>query len=419
LHSQTGISQQKWNRQTTPLEVYQFFSQLFQSDNALLSLNTLPLPALPYVVDTPLPISDLAWVHKRIDCGMSDIAKLYHAIDYRMERVKAERFVWPHQTYSLQQIVQKGGICVDQAYFATIVARAHGVPAMLFSGFGRRGPHAWMAFMTPSGKWNTGVGRFKEDRFAIGHTRHPQTNERISDHQIQLHFKHYNSPTLYRDSKGLIRLADLLVSAKQYQLAESILKHALTKTRQLTSIWEKLIDLYLRTGDQGKALQCLQQQFHTFDSYPDVLFEVVQQAAVLYWNGNRSDYAMKLIADFVTHIPPKRSDLLVKLTSLYVTGLYVDGKRNQARQQFERLLIKLSSEGAKLQPLLIAYINLCDELGQEKECISFAWSFLNQYNVKSTSHDRLLEALMSVCQQVGAQRVAQSFVILLNQQKHD
>ncbi len=41
-----------------------------------------------------------------------------------MPRLQARRYLWPHGDYELFSIGQKGGLCVDQAYFTAHTAKA-------------------------------------------------------------------------------------------------------------------------------------------------------------------------------------------------------------------------------------------------------------------------------------------------------
>ena len=53
----------------------------------------------------------------------------YGAIKYDTPRLAVNEFSWPGYNgfYTLENIEEHGGICVDQAYFAVMTGRANGV----------------------------------------------------------------------------------------------------------------------------------------------------------------------------------------------------------------------------------------------------------------------------------------------------
>jgi len=100
---------------------------------------------------------------------------------------------------TLEEILEVGGICMDQSHFGTTAARAYGIPAASVGGDGNRGGHAWFAYLMPNHQWNMGNGfrPFNEPRnlpgtgryadgYANGHTRDPQTGRGIGEFEVQL-----------------------------------------------------------------------------------------------------------------------------------------------------------------------------------------------------------------------------------------
>ena len=55
------------------------------------------------------------------------------------DRVQAGTFDWVGADYKMQTILQAGGICVDQGYYAVSAGKARGVPTLLFRGAGLDG----------------------------------------------------------------------------------------------------------------------------------------------------------------------------------------------------------------------------------------------------------------------------------------
>jgi hypothetical protein len=59
---------------------------------------------------------------------------------------------------TIEEILEVGGICMDQSHFGTTAARAYGIPAASVGGDGNRGGHAWFAYLMPNHQWNMGNG---------------------------------------------------------------------------------------------------------------------------------------------------------------------------------------------------------------------------------------------------------------------
>ena len=85
------------------------------------------------------------------------LGEAYGMVKYDME--KAVKGTSKYDKYTFAEILKKGGICGDRAYFSANTARAAGIPACELSGDGPRGGHAWLAWMSDDGEWDT-TGRF-------------------------------------------------------------------------------------------------------------------------------------------------------------------------------------------------------------------------------------------------------------------
>ncbi len=79
---------------------------------------------LKFVVDAVAPESELVWARKSLGTSFANLPRAYDAVGYRTDRLESGRFVWPSRTYELPTILEQGGICVDQGYFAAQVGKA-------------------------------------------------------------------------------------------------------------------------------------------------------------------------------------------------------------------------------------------------------------------------------------------------------
>ena len=101
-------------------------------------LTRLRAEELKFVVDAAAPIPELAWSQEAVPYPLDAFDGAYQMVKYRTDRTATESMMtWSGQPYTLQAILAEGGICVDQAYFASEAGKARGIPTLLFLGSGQ------------------------------------------------------------------------------------------------------------------------------------------------------------------------------------------------------------------------------------------------------------------------------------------
>jgi len=176
-------------------------------------LGQLGADELKFVVDVAAPFNQLAWSQQAVPHGLADFADTYAMVPYRMDRIEHRVMIWPGVTYPLWDILRDGGICVDQAYFATEAGKARGVPTLFFYGAGGDGRHAWFGFLDANRKWQLDAGRYAEQRFLTGLAYDPQTWRVLSDHEIQFLAERFRALPSYRQSRVHAAFAEELLRA--------------------------------------------------------------------------------------------------------------------------------------------------------------------------------------------------------------
>jgi len=150
-----------------------------------LKLENISLLQSIFLVDICLSDEDIEWVNKNVELNWFELEKLYTNIKYDVERPQNNRMQWSHPDYRLETIYKQGGICVDQAYFASQVTKAFGIPSLLFLGQGLSGRHAWFGYLDVNQDWALDGGRYAAQRFVTGFAINPQTWEFINDHRLE------------------------------------------------------------------------------------------------------------------------------------------------------------------------------------------------------------------------------------------
>lgn len=351
--------------------LYAFFRQTYASPRAAMPLRNLSVPALTFVVDTPVPIAELTWLQDHVRPRRWD--DIFTSIRYDDDRAQLGQFLWNNGPYRAENIQQQGGICVDQAYFTTMAARAHGIPAILFVGEGTRGGHAWLAVLERTGNWAMDIGRFRQGGFTTGHASDPQTGLPISDHMVAYTCSRALQANRSSTADQLVRTAIVLKAHNAPLAAKEALDIAIQSLPIHLNAWA--FREQWTTPDSQERFDVLEQAAKAFRQFPDVITTIrLRQAAILR--------AMKLdrqADQLLASLPAKvsrRDDLerAVGMDQIDAAMARKDPKR--ARELFEKLLNDQKDQGAKVFALIPAYLNLTQKTQQSQEALRFLKRYL-------------------------------------------
>ena len=205
-----------------PEQVFGYFVRLDRTNLTLQRLNRLPAAELKFIVDFAAPFAELDWARRNVPPGLADFGRAYDMVKYSKERLTANQFVWPGPSYSLASILQQGGICVDQAYFACTSGKAKGIPTIMFLGAGRDGRHAWFGYLDATQHWQLDCGRYAEQKFVVGVALDPQTWTDLNDHELGFLTDRFRALPTYKLSVLNAQFAaDYLAEGKVDQAAKA------------------------------------------------------------------------------------------------------------------------------------------------------------------------------------------------------
>ncbi len=314
------VSPQALPRQLLPpVEVFTFFVRADQSGATLQHLRQLPASELKFVVDTGATFDEMIWAQKTVRLPLTQLAKLYDVVRYRRDRVTGGAMMWPQPTYRLPDILQAGGICVDQAYFAAMVGKARGVPTLLFRGAGLDGRHAWFGYLDGSGRWQLDCGRYAEQKFVSGLAFDPQTWTNISDHELAFLSEGFRRLPLYQTSRVHAQFAEIYSRAGDSASAARAARNAVNIESRNLDAWQLLLGTLQRQRTPAPQLEgVLQEAARAFQRYPDVeaefrtlyihslrargatsLADQVERSTVRKYEGTRSDLSIQQAQDIM------------------------------------------------------------------------------------------------------------------------
>jgi hypothetical protein len=219
-------------------------------------LSHLRAEELKFVVDNAAPSPELMWSEENVTCGLDEFEQAYLMINYRMDRATNYSLAsWAGQPYTLQAIKAQGGICVDQAYFATEAGKARGVPTLLFSGQGHDSRHAWFGYLDSGHKWRLDAGRYAEQRFVTGNALDPQTWLNMSDHDLEFLSERFRALPTFAQSRVQEEFAEDFLQAGDPRSAARAARSAVNFERRNLDGWETLIG-----ADAALGLPAIQRE---------------------------------------------------------------------------------------------------------------------------------------------------------------
>ena len=394
---------------SAPVERYDYFKALYAGGDAKIGYGMLGVSELLFVVHVPMPASELDWVRKNVDGSLSDWGERYSEIAYDHERLKSSRYSWDKGLYSLAGIKRKGGICVDQAYYAVMTARAYGIPAIYFHGSGKSSNHAWFAFMKAPGKWVLDVGRYKNSDYTTGYARNPQTGEGMTDHDVEYAYERSLHSAGFARAGEYVSIAEVLQESHP-EIAVRCAKNARQRVKRYLRPWEIELRIHLKENDCDELLRFFYEQKKVFGEYPDILAETAKEIEPLLRRAERSGEADKLMRAAAGTADGDRDDLAQFFEFGKIERLMESGETKKARKKMEQLLDDQKEGGNKVFWLVEKYAKFAVESGQEREAAKFLSGYVEELRFNNdfpaTYEKRLLMSLYTVCKGAGDTRKA-------------
>lgn len=269
-----------------PEQLFGYLARLDRANGTAHKLVRLPAGELKFLVDIVTPFGELDWARKNVAPGLADLGKAYDLIKYRQDRITSNRYDWPGATYTLAGILQAGGICVDQAYFASTVGKAKGIPTIMFRGAGLDGRHAWFGFLGTGQRWQLDCGRYAEQKFVTGLAFDPQTWGNINDHELGFITERFRALPTYRLSVLHAEFAGDYLREGRLEPALKAARESVNRDRRNLDGWEILLAAQAAKApsDLRAREAILREAVLAFQKYPDLeisfsrrLIEVLRQ----------------------------------------------------------------------------------------------------------------------------------------------
>lgn len=319
-----------------------------------LNLPDLSVSELKFLVDHPLPESEMEWARKNVTTSRSSFDKVFPSIRYDFARFQAGVMTWPYPNYRLADIKEKGGICVDQGYFAAMAGKAKGLPTLFFTGQGDSGGHAWFGYLDAPGRWVTDCGKYAEENYPVGQAMDPQTWKPITDTELIFLAKGRERSEGYRQAKLWTDYASFMGKDE----GSPFLDATLALQPEFLAAW-KLRGVWLDETGTPPAREAFWQTFvKRFAGYPDL--KVIGQEKLMNLARAKGDnLAVKnLERQILVQNRTKRFDLSIGATAAQVGEKIQSGDWTGAESSYRQSLREFKGQagGQLLVGLVLPYV---------------------------------------------------------------
>jgi hypothetical protein len=281
----------------------------------------------------------------------------------------------------LAAIQEKGGICVDQAYFSSMAGKAKGIPTLTFVGQGSGGGHAWFGFLKNPGRWETDCGRYENQNYPVGNAIDPQRWKLITDDELG---------SLARGEKNLSGFRGKAVDYFAWALANPtapFYRESLQRARTLhpayTEVWKEEANWVEKNlSDVREKRNFWDSWLKAFSNTVDLKIEGQKKLADVYDEMGNPRQADRIRSLIVKQNRSGRFDLAIKEGAEQILNKVEDQKWTEAEKSYERMVkdFEKTAGGELYYNLIRPYVEKLVQVGQKKQALD-AIEFLKKRSV--------------------------------------
>ncbi len=330
------------------IPLFRYFVQADREGRLLTKLKDLSVADLKFLVDAPIEISEFEWARKNIKQKRNNFDQTYSDVIYDDPRIDVTppQYIWPHinTPYTLAYIKTKHGICIDQAYFASIAAKAFGIPSIKVSGMGSTCAHAWFGYMPGNDRWNMKGGRYAANNYVVGEAYNPQTWETINDHELDYISQRFSESPEYEKSQLLLALEFLNSRTLTPENRQKLLHDAKTECLKNPEAWFRLESFYETSGNVEELKTFYPAMAEQFSSQKDWKARAQTRMATLAEKSGESDSAEALKSKIQSENKGKRADLALDIVSREAIRQLLHGKTEKALTSYKTAVRRYGKE---------------------------------------------------------------------------
>ena len=334
---------------TKPEDAFGQWVEAFKSGKLLRDPRRMRVDELKYVIDAPLDPSEFNSVRNTPAIFHEDPRKAFNSITYDKGRVLQSKYTWTWGAYELWRIKEIGGICVDQAYYASMIAKAQGIPSIFFAGQGKDGGHSWVGYLKGPDHWDFNVGRYEGQNLATGEALDPQSWTPITDHGVDQLTRHLGNRESQDAALRDLVMAWNFIRRGDAEGEERALRSALANCPDNPALWDAREDWLVRNGSPASDLKSHHEAaIHQFSGFRDLKAqhqEALVRMALL--SGDQS--GAELLSQQIVHENKggfgARSDLSATAAWDLIGSFLKSGNPDQALREYDRQVNLQASSG--------------------------------------------------------------------------
>ncbi len=350
----------------------------------------LPWEFLVHLVNHRTPLAERHWaltvyLPKRVMFG-----KCYGDVPYDGGMLDGLDPKLKDKPHTLPNLLRFGGVCTARADFAGRVGKCLGVPAFSVGGKSRYGEgHGWVMWVELGRVTPTGFtfsleshGRFRGDRYYVGHLNDPHTGERTSDRDLERRLHTVGmDPIAKRQADLVMRIYPVLRERTEMDTLKQLafLTRVIDFSPGNEEAWIALAKMS-REGQITKTnskpmIRVLEHLFTTFAAMPDFTW-VVFDDLISFQDLPKQRAALfgRLAA---LYEQAGRPDLSCEARLKYAEYLVADERLDEAIQGLTVAILLFPEEGNFVPKMLDKLEALCQEHGKAREhLVGFYQQFL-------------------------------------------
>ncbi|MEM9479472.1 MAG: hypothetical protein AAGA58_07455 [Verrucomicrobiota bacterium] len=359
----------------TPVEErFAFFVNSAREGRLELDPKRLGPQELKFVVDTPVPLEELAHVQRIKIRSTRALEDLFMMIPYAQTRLSGSDYVWPHGPYRVFTIQNKGGLCVDQAYYTSHTAKAKGIPSIIFLGQGVSGAHAWLGYLQTYGDWAFDLAKFRSERYPVGRAYDPQTWRKLTDSECEFLNRNDVSEATRAKVSALLGWAAL-------NPGEDFTRdlYVLARREAPTFVWAWDAEAEFLAASKANAevrMDFWSDWTKAFSRQKDLAFRGQKRVLALLDESGKTEQFEEAIDQLMRENRSKRYDLVIDVAAEQVMVKIEEAKWEEAHESFLKSMVRLRSKagGELFYRLVEPYVTRC----LEADRVEFAEKAIDQ-----------------------------------------
>jgi hypothetical protein len=300
------------------------------------------------------------------------LGKVYSTVQYDYSKLKDRWGKLAGKPYTLANVLQYGGVCRDQAFFARAVCRAVGMPAYMASGQGNTpgASHAWVGWIV---KDNQGYhleshGRYAFDKYFTARIIDPSSGQEIYDYLVGIEAKGLSNEKGYDEADVYYRVWSEVGEKMEAQPRAQLLTEAVKRNPFHREAWLEL-GLATASGNlpQSFAAQQWDYLLASFKEFPDFTYHMARNFALMFKTAPEKFRFFETTAKIFTL--QKRQDLVADLRVDEIEMCLAENRKDLAFQTAMAGMVECAGEGEQGAALAKKAVALGKELKQEKAVV--------------------------------------------------